>query len=100
MVEKPIGKPVVIDLRSDKGRQIEGDARAGKSLGPDVDHLVAELLKEDCTRIRACEIGEALNERGGIDLMRAAYYRVRIVALPGEARSLERAWEGIGDWRE
>ena len=79
-----------------------------------MDRLVAELIQIGRTdgylsntpggsfneyrqHIRAREIGEALNERGGMDMMRAACYRVR-AALPGEARSLESAWGGIGRW--
>ncbi len=84
-----MGKPV-IDLRDDKEREIERDAYAGESLGPDVDRLVAELIQigrtdgyvsmtpggkfnEKCNHVRACEIGEALNKRGGTDLMLAAH---------------------------
>jgi hypothetical protein len=108
-----MGMPVV-DLRDEKERQIEKKAYAGESLGPEVDRLVAELMQigrtdgylsmqpggkfnENCRHIRAREIGEALNKRGGMDLMQAAYYRVR-AALPDEARSLESAWGYIGEW--
>jgi|GEM_PF-414451 len=107
------GKPVK-DMRDDKERQIARDAYVGKSLGPDVDRLVTELIQIGRTddylsmtpgvkfneyrrNIRACEIGEVLNERGGMDLMQAAYYRVR-AALPVKARALECAWGGIGEW--
>ncbi|MEK7652976.1 MAG: hypothetical protein AAB358_00620 [Patescibacteria group bacterium] len=109
-----IGGRPVIDLRDSKERQIEKDAHAGRSLGPDIDRLVTELIQigetdgylsmtqggkfnKDCVHIRAHEIGESLNKRGGIDLMQAVHYRIR-VALPGKARSLERAWGYIGEW--
>lgn len=102
----------VKDLRSDKEREIERSAYAGESLGTDLDGLVAELIEigrtdgylstspggkfnEKKIHIRTCEIGKALNERGGNDLMIKAAYRVR-AALPHKARSLEMAWDGIG----
>lgn len=112
--ERVVGIFNVLDLRDDKERQIERDAYAGKSVDPDFDRLVAELIEigktdsyvstvpggkfdENRKHIRAREIGKILNERGGIDLMRAAYYRV-LAALPEEACLLELAWGYIGDW--
>ena len=112
----------VIDLRDDEDLQMERDAHEGKSLGADVDLLVAELIQIGRTdgylsevwkpdrdtgkngnfngqykHPRAREIGEDLYKRGGMHLMEAAYYRVR-AALPREARSLEIAFGGIGSW--
>lgn len=46
---------------------------------------------------RTREIGSQLNEIGGMDAMFSVYEVIRYV-LPREARSLERAWNGIGDW--
>ena len=105
----------VVDLRSDKERRIEEDALAGKSLGRRADALVKELIQigraagfvpeigDDASKrrkqARAREIGEALNDMGGMELMQGACYRVRSELGAGEARALEHAWEGIGDWQ-
>ncbi len=45
-------------------------------------------------------IGEMLDRRGGMDLMRAAHaeFASRCVVL-GAARNLESVWDGIGSWR-
>ena len=113
VVGKILGKPV-IDLRDDKERHIERDAYGGESLGAEADQLIAELIRigrsdgylsmnhggkfgKDGKHVRAREIGEALNKRGGMELMQAAYYRVR-ATIPEKARSLESAWGHIGEW--
>jgi len=102
----------VVDLRGDRERQIESDANAGKSLGPEADVLVSELIEignspgylgsgeefDGFEHIRTREIGERLNQLGGKDLMVAAYYRVRAEIGAGKARELESAWGHIGDW--
>lgn len=105
-----------LDLRSDEERQIEREAYAGVSLGPEVDALVAELIEigrnedflsmqtggnfnEYGKHIRTREIGARLNEMGGIRLMQAAWYRVRAILGAGHGRSLEVAWGNIGDWQ-
>jgi HEAT repeat protein len=104
-----------VDLRSAQELQIESTAKAGESLGAEIDRMVAELIQIGRTdgfrstttggkfdksgnHMRVREIGEVLNGRGGMQLMQAAYYTVR-AALPGEARSLEGAWGYIGEWR-
>ena len=109
------GAPRVIDMRSEKEKQIERDAYADKSLGPEADRLVEELIqigetdgylsmkaggKFDGTKkhIRARQIGQKLNELGGMDLMRAANYTVRARLGGVQARELEAAWGYIGNW--
>ncbi|HUV59880.1 MAG TPA: hypothetical protein VMW09_07180 [Desulfatiglandales bacterium] len=47
---------------------------------------------------RAREIGETLDEKGGMDLMRAAAERVHKILGPLKARHLEAAWSRIGSW--
>jgi hypothetical protein len=45
-------------------------------------------------------IGEMLNQRGGIDLMRATHAEfMRRCDIRGAARNLEFRWDGIGSWR-
>jgi len=108
-----MGRPV-FDVRDQKERQIEQEALKGERLGAELDRLVAELIgihetdiftggsnsryNEDGHNVRAREIGKALDERGGMDLMRAAYYRVR-ATIPAQARGLEICWNGIGEWQ-
>ena len=110
-----VGGPHVIDMRSRKEQQIERDAYADKSLGPEADRLVEELIQigetdgylsmrpggkfnETNKHIRARQIGEKLNELGGMDLMRAANYAVRARLGGVPARELEAAWGYIGNW--
>jgi ankyrin repeat protein len=112
------GGRLMYDARSIEERQLEIDAYAGTSLGPEVDTLVTELIQigrtdgylctdphsmqgkfdEKNRHIRAREIAEALNTRGGISLMRAAHYRVQAALGSLCARYLEVAWGYIGDW--
>ena len=103
-----------VDLRSDKEKQIEREAYAGLSLGPEVDALIAELIEIGRTcdfvsnsgddfdgngyHIRAREIGTRLNEIGGMELMQAVYYNVLTALGPTRVRSLAFAWAHIGDW--
>lgn len=104
-----------VDLRSDKEKQIEREAYAGLSLGPEVDALVAQLIEigQTCDfvsdsgdnfdgngyHIRAREIGIRLNEIGGMELMQTVCYRVVAILGPGLGRSLEVAWGYIGNWQ-
>jgi len=105
----------VIDFRSDEERQIEREAEAGLSLGPEVDSLVAELIEigrsdgflsmqaggkfnKNHKHIRAREVGTRLNEIGGMKLMQATGYRVGATLGAGPARELESAWGYIGEW--
>lgn len=101
------------DARSKKELLIERDAQDGRSLGKTFDGLVAELHKigkystfttgtarsddhENGYNKRARLIGDLLHRAGGLDLMQAAYYRVKLSG--GDARDLERCWDGIGFW--
>jgi hypothetical protein len=111
----PLSAIKSVDFRSEKERQIEREAFTDKSLGEEADQLVAELIeigrtdgyitttqgsKFDSTNknIRAREIGEALNEIGDMDLMKAACYKVRATLGGLPARHLEAAWARIGQW--
>jgi len=104
------------DLRSDDERQMEREAYAGLSLGPEIDHIVDELTRigsidgflsmqpggrfnENRRHIRAREIGEELNKMGGLDLMKKVAYRVKSRLGSGLCGELERAWGYIGEWR-
>lgn len=44
------------------------------------------------------EIGEWLHHIGGMSAMLAAHQQISYW-VPAKARSLEMAWDGIGDWR-
>ena len=102
-------------------RKLVKDAQKGVSLGSDVDQLVAELIRigerdgylslkpvhpfnEDMRHTRAREIGQILHERGGMDLMRAALFRVQVArgsgsqTDAGRSGDLEIAWSGVGEW--
>jgi len=111
-----MGAIPVLDLRSDRDRQIEEDARSGVSIGPVFDALVAEVigigrsaeftvLEEHWTAAydakrrhrRVYEIGTLLNAGGGMVLMQAAACRVR--ATGGDGRDLDRCWAGLGGWQ-
>jgi hypothetical protein len=47
---------------------------------------------------RAREIGEILNEAGGLEAMRAAY-ELAADWIPQEVLTLQSTWNGIGDWQ-
>lgn len=83
----------IIDLRSNREKEIIEDANTGSSLGEEVNPLINELLKicitegftadtespqfnSDYKHIRTREIGEKLNDLGGMDLMKSAFFRV------------------------
>ena len=110
----------VLDLTSDKEKLIEQEARSGISLGTMLDTLVSELTSigrsseftvvgddgsgayDDHRRHKqARKIGEILDQAGGMDLMQAVWYRVKICSAgaKGDARDLSRCWGGIGHWR-
>lgn len=114
--EKKALKVRVIDYRTDEVRQIEREARAGVSLGPELDSVVAELIdigwnegfygtgdKFDANNRnkRARKIGMMLNEMGGFRLMQKVGYRVYFALhAKGGPRSgsLEAVWIYIGKW--
>lgn len=104
-------------LCSDEDLDIEKQAATGSSLGRESDGLVDELIKIGCKTgflasesgdgldrngcsIRVRQIGQRLNEIGGLRLMKIAWWRVRFALSPGPAsRDLGMAWDLIGDWR-
>ena len=112
--EKLFGSKVIY-LRSDEEKQTEKEANAGKSLGPEADRLVTELIeigrsegfltlrtrahfdyKQRHKRTR--KIGKILNKMGGMKLMVASCYRVRAKLGATQGRHLEAAWGHIGEW--
>jgi hypothetical protein len=106
----------VVDLRSDKYKQITQDVAEGA--GPQshaLDTLIQELLSigsisryfvteeiiagydTDGNHARARGIGTALDMAGGKTLMQIAWHRVK--AAGGDTASLSVCWDGIGEWR-
>lgn len=55
--------------------------------------VIASNVKNE---IRTKEIGNRLNDSGGIDKMKLLCYRAR--HLGGDDRWIEMKWSGIGDW--
>ena len=104
-------------LCSDEELDIEKEAANGSSLGREADRLVDELIKIGCKTgflarepgggfddngysIRVRQIGQRLNEIGGLRLMKIAWWRVRFALSPGPAsRDLGMVWDLVGDWR-
>jgi hypothetical protein len=83
----------------------------------EIDQLTAELIKigktvefltvsskhtsafDDTNKnIRAREIGARFNEMGGKKLMQEAHSKVKAALGGTQARELEYAWDGIGEW--
>jgi hypothetical protein len=106
-----------VDSSLEENRQVEQEAEAGLSLGPKIDNLIDELIeighsdgflstkaggKFDRNRqnIRARQIGQNLNEIGGLRLMKLAWWRVRFMLSPGPAsRELDIIWNLVGNWK-
>lgn len=82
----------------------------------DVNKLISELIKigklDDylslqpggpfnvrCHHTRARQIGERLNEIGGLELMEAARWRVKRKLKDVMAEHLDYCWQGIGEWQ-
>ena len=104
-------------LRSDEELDIEKEVETGSSLGWEADRLVDELKRvgyeegflssepddrfdQNGRSIRAQQIGQRLNEIGGLRLMKIAWWKVRFALSPGSAsRDLDITWDLIGDWR-
>ena len=98
-------RDVGFKIRDRKADRIS--ARQGQSKGAEIDSLIEELiqigrsdkfLSESTDGDRAREIGAILNGKGGMDLMKFAYYRVGRVLGGGQMRTLEVAWDSIGEW--
>jgi hypothetical protein len=102
----------VVELRDDRELEIERKGFADATLGEEYDALISELIKigrtegylfwgpdeEVCPHQRTRQIGEILSSEGGMDLMKAACYRVVAVLGSGRGRDLEIAWDDIGEW--
>lgn len=69
---------------------------SGKLIG---NPLPPQGFNENWRNIRAIEIGHALNDRGGFDMMIEAHKLVQEEVGSQLARHLETCWGGIGDWR-
>ncbi|MFD4443717.1 WD40 repeat domain-containing protein [Nocardia sp. NPDC058519] len=103
VIEQRVGRTIVIPYHDGTTHEAVLEAAAGLIDSAVVQELVTigttrSFLRDD--RARAVEIGQQLNEEGGINLMRAVHAAVasRIRLIPGRARELEMAWSGIGDW--
>lgn len=93
------------EVKSEEARMM-ADATAGRSLGPEVDALVDELLQIDrfipggVRNARAREIGAVLYSKGNghVRLMLEAYFRVQQHHACGAiaARELSACWSGLG----
>ncbi|MDD4984587.1 MAG: hypothetical protein PHQ43_02185 [Dehalococcoidales bacterium] len=112
----PDGDKAVVPC-SDEDLDIERAAASGSSLGREADRLVDELIKIGCKTgflasepgdgfdnngcsVRVRQVGQRLNDIGGLRLMKIVWWRVRFALSPGSAgRDLGLAWDRIGDWR-
>jgi hypothetical protein len=95
----------VVDLRSEDeeemaSRSLAEHQRVAEKLGTST--LIFELIglvKKDnsgfANKGRICEIGEALNAKGGFKLMQEAYYHVRSTGIYFS----QDIWDGIGEWQ-
>lgn len=109
-------KVTTIDLTTPEQREQEERAKAmdiAASAKPLIEEL-CRMVDEDskrgteyesaylgkATRFRTREIGQVLYEIEGHELMMRAYYEVRNRHGAGSSRSLEMAWDGIGEWRD
>jgi len=118
LVHDGVEKPTlvqVIDLRSDKDRQLEEKALANGIHDPKLDLLVAELIQlgrnrkllsdkpggdfnDRCRSVRGIEIAKQLYEIGGYEMMQIAYYRFT-KTMPGDpASELNYVFDGVGGW--
>ena len=110
----------VIDLRDEKERKIGEEAKGAAFLGAAAEKLVDELIEiarhddfffdpkhshgsgpydSGKRNQRARKIGEDLNQLGGMDLMKAAAYRVKHAAGSLQLSLLNSVWHDIGDWQ-
>lgn len=102
---------------ANEGADIQAVTEEGMSLDREVERLVDELVEigheggfvstggpkaydSYGVSLRAREIGQRLNEMGGLRLMKNAWWRVRLALSPGPAsRDLDIIWNRIGEWR-
>jgi len=108
----------LIDVRSGEERRLEEEAAAvAKTRArPEIEALFSELLRigsaeqflkydssgkydDRGNHLRTYAIGQELNRLGGMKLMLAGFYRVRVSLPAVRAAELERTWDGIGDWQ-
>lgn len=90
-------KPYPSHARQDVERLLDELVRIGKT-----DDFLSERpgggFNRDSRHIRAREIGERLNELGGVPLMEYAYRHVRRKLGKNLAWHLQAAWKDIGEW--
>lgn len=84
------------------GAKADAERKAARTPLERLDPLVRELVEmgygSGYRNDRARRIGELLNDRGGLGHMQAVYYQV-LNWHPVTVRTLQRVWDGIGDWR-
>jgi len=88
----------VVDLRDPFERMLE--KQSGTPLPPNLEVIAqkaAKLAKQGGKMDELKKIGEDLNRRGGIHLMKSVIYRIGY--LGASMRTVEIAWDGIGDWQ-
>jgi hypothetical protein len=56
-----------------------------------------EILRSHWGFKKMRELGEAINNDGGLDRMRRVWYRV--AAMDRNTHLLDMAWDGVGQWR-
>lgn len=74
---------------------------ARKKVEPHLSPFLSTPSGKYRRNIRARQIGERLNQIGGIDLMRKAWWRLEVEFYRTglrEGRSLDLCWDGIGGW--
>ena len=90
-------KPYPDHSKQDVERMLEELLRIGKT-----DDYLSERpgggFNRECRHIRTREIGQRLNELGGLTLMEYANRRVRRKLGKNLSWHLEAAWKDIGDW--
>jgi hypothetical protein len=100
--------PIAVDYERAREERMISEARSGKSLVPEFDSLVEELLRIDRyelddnkkTSTRAFQIGVILHQMSGgsVKMMREAHLRVEMYHKSGPiaARQLSACWDDIG----
>ncbi len=90
-------KPYPTHAQPDVNRLLEELYRIGKT-----DDFLSERpgggFNRECRHIRTREIGQRLNEIGGLPLMEFSRRQVRRKLGKNLSWHLEAAWKDIGDW--
>lgn len=90
-------KPYPSHAREEVERTLDELVRIGRT-----DDFLSERpgggFNRDCRHIRTREIGQRLNELGGVPLMEYAFNHVRRKLGKDLSWHLQAAWKDIGDW--